>query len=68
VHYNLACSYSLLKQIDLAYKALENAIEFGYADFAHLLSDTDLKNLMTDRRFPAFLKQFLTTSRGDSAT
>jgi tetratricopeptide (TPR) repeat protein len=68
VYYNLACSHSLLQQIDLAYKALERAIELGYSDFAYLMSDGDLKNLMNDRRFPAFLRRLLPTSGGDSAT
>src|SRR5271168_4349864 len=34
-HYNLACSYSLLKKIDLALTALRKAVELGYRDFRY---------------------------------
>ena len=34
--YNLACSYSMLGQIEPAIKALERAILLGYDDVAHL--------------------------------
>jgi tetratricopeptide (TPR) repeat protein len=45
VHYNLACSYSLTRQIELALEALEAAINFGYRDFKAMDTDPDLKNL-----------------------
>jgi tetratricopeptide (TPR) repeat protein len=45
VHYNLACSYSLTGQLDLATAALERAINLGYNDFAFMARDPDLKNL-----------------------
>jgi tetratricopeptide (TPR) repeat protein len=45
VHYNLACSYSLTQQIELAIEALEAAINLGYRDFKSLETDPDLKNL-----------------------
>lgn len=45
VHYNLACSYSLTGQLDLAAAALERAINLGYNDFAFMARDPDLKNL-----------------------
>src|SRR5271170_4281013 len=32
VHYNLACSYSLTRQVELAIEALESAINLGYRD------------------------------------
>src|SRR5262249_27437458 len=31
-HYNLACSYALLKQADQALKTLRKAVELGYRD------------------------------------
>ncbi len=43
--YNLACSYSLTNQIDLAFEALHEAIKLGYRDFKSLDKDPDLKNL-----------------------
>jgi len=45
VHYNLACSYSLTGQCDLAAETLNRAINLGYADFDYMTRDPDLKNL-----------------------
>jgi len=45
VFYNLACSYSLTSQFDLAAAALENAIQLGYRDFNWLAKDPDLRKL-----------------------
>jgi tetratricopeptide (TPR) repeat protein len=45
VHYNLACSYSLTGQLELAVEALESAINLGYRDFKWMNQDPDLKNL-----------------------
>ena len=42
VHYNLACSLSMTGHHCEALKALERAIELGYADFAHIEADSDL--------------------------
>src|SRR5215203_3909013 len=38
-HYNLACSYSLMKKVDPALRALRKAIELGYDDFEYLRKD-----------------------------
>jgi tetratricopeptide (TPR) repeat protein len=51
VFYNLACSYSLTEQFDLAAAALERALELGYRDFNWLVRDPDLKKL---RQQPAY--------------
>lgn len=51
VFYNLACSYSLIGQVDLAATALENALTLGYRDFKWLAKDPDLKTL---RKAPVF--------------
>ncbi len=45
VQYNLACSYSLMKQFEQAAATLLRAIELGYRDFKWLARDPDLKNL-----------------------
>jgi len=45
VHYNLACSFALLKQTTEALAALARAISLGYSDFEHMQRDRDLKNL-----------------------
>jgi len=54
--YNLACSYSLLGEVEPAFQALEKAIQLGYQNFEHLQSDSDLDNLRKDRRFTVILK------------
>jgi len=56
VHYNLACSYSLLGELDLAFSILKKAIDLGYEDFEHLKYDPDLENLRKDERFQLILK------------
>lgn len=51
VHYNLACSYSLIGDIDNSLKAIKKAIELGYSDFSYMNKDPDLENLRKDKRF-----------------
>ena len=57
VFYNLACSYALLNQTRAALGALTKAIDFGYDDFEHLKTDTDLDNLLKDEHFQQYIKQ-----------
>ena len=45
VHYNLACSYALTDDCELAARALEQALHFGYRDFKWIAADPDLRNL-----------------------
>ncbi len=51
VFYNLACSYALTGDVDLAADALEKAIHLGYRDFKWLAKDPDLRPL---RKHPAY--------------
>jgi tetratricopeptide (TPR) repeat protein len=51
VYYNLACSYSLNRDFDLAAAALEKALTLGYRDFKWLARDPDLRPL---RKHPSF--------------
>jgi tetratricopeptide (TPR) repeat protein len=51
VFYNLACSYSLLKQADEAFAALRKAVKLGYNDARWLAKDPDLENIRQDSRF-----------------
>lgn len=53
VLYNLACSYSLVDQVDDALGALERALSMGYRDFKWLAEDPDLQNV---RRHPLYQK------------
>ncbi|MFC1646238.1 tetratricopeptide repeat protein [Candidatus Omnitrophota bacterium] len=51
VYYNLACSYSLLGDIDNSLKNIKRAIELGYNDFDYMNKDPDLSNLRVDKKF-----------------
>ena len=51
VLYNLACSYALTGQFELAVSAINRAIDQGYNDFKWLMKDPDLKKLRQDKRF-----------------
>lgn len=51
VFYNLACSYSLLGNIDSALRSLKRAIILGFNNFDYMCADPDLTNARRDRRF-----------------
>ncbi len=55
-HYNLACTYSQLKDMDSALLALEKALLLGYDDIEQIETDTDLGSLRKDRRFRRLIK------------
>lgn len=57
-HYNLACSYALLKKADLALRTLRKAIELGYRDFRYMREDRDLDAVRHDPRFRQMLREF----------
>lgn len=56
IHYNLACSLSLLGEYKQALKELKKAVLLGYDDFAYLLEDSDLKDLRKTPEFKSFLE------------
>ncbi|MDD5194309.1 MAG: hypothetical protein PHQ96_01375 [Candidatus Omnitrophica bacterium] len=56
IHYNLACSLSLLEEVEEAYKELKKAVLLGYDEFSYILEDPDLENV---RQHPHF-KEFFT--------
>jgi tetratricopeptide (TPR) repeat protein len=56
VYYNLACSYSLIGELDEAFKSLDQAVKLGYNDVQHMSADPDLKNLRSDPRYAEILK------------
>jgi tetratricopeptide (TPR) repeat protein len=66
IHYNLACSFSLLGEIEAAYQALEKAVRLGYTDIKHMLQDTDMRNLVNDEKFPGFLELILEIAKKGS--
>lgn len=57
-HYNLACSYALLKRSELAIKTLRRAVELGYHDFRYMREDRDLDTIRHDPRFRQLLREF----------
>jgi len=65
-YYNLACSHSLLGQVDEAFAAIEKAISLGYSDLKHMLTDPDLERLRKAPRFRRFIRRLLGSRAGDS--
>ncbi len=57
IHYNLACSLSLLGELSNSFKAIKQAIELGYNDFIFMNNDPDLANLRSDERFIELVKK-----------
>jgi len=57
-HYNLACSFALLRKSGLALKTLRRAIELGYRDFRYMREDHDLDSIRHDPRFRQLLREF----------
>jgi tetratricopeptide (TPR) repeat protein len=57
-HYNLACSYALLKKPDMALKNLRKAVELGYRDFRYMREDRDLETVRHDPRFKQLLREY----------
>jgi len=51
VQYNLACSYSLLSQINEAFASLKRAVALGFRNLKLLTADSDLDNTRPDPRF-----------------
>lgn len=56
--YNLACSYSLSREIDKAFGVMKLALECGYDDFAFLQGDEDLEPLRQDVRFQEYFQGY----------
>ncbi|HQP92192.1 MAG TPA: hypothetical protein PLU24_05905 [Candidatus Omnitrophota bacterium] len=57
IHYNLACSLSLLGDVTGSFKAIKRAIDLGYDDFPFMHNDPDLSNLRQDERFNELMKK-----------
>ena len=56
IHYNFACSLSLMGDITNSFKAIKRAIALGYNDFGFMEKDPDLVNLRRDERFWGLIK------------
>jgi hypothetical protein len=57
-HYNLACSYALLKRPEHSLRTLRKALELGYRDFRYLREDHDLDSVRQDPRFRQLLREY----------
>jgi tetratricopeptide (TPR) repeat protein len=57
-HYNLACSYALLKRPDQSLRTLRRAVELGYRDFRYMKEDHDLEAVRHDPRFRQLLREY----------
>jgi tetratricopeptide (TPR) repeat protein len=57
-HYNLACSYALLKRPEQSLKTLRRAVELGYRDFRYMKEDRDLDSIRHDPRFRQLRREF----------
>lgn len=57
-HYNLACSFALLKRSDQSIKTLRRAVELGYRDFRYMREDHDLDSIRHDPRFRQLLREY----------
>ena len=57
-HYNLACSYALLKRPEQSLKTLRRAVELGYRDFRYMREDHDLDSIRHDPRFRQLLREY----------
>jgi tetratricopeptide (TPR) repeat protein len=57
-HYNLACSYALLKKPEQSLKTLRKAVELGYRDFRYMREDRDLESIRHDPRFRQLIREF----------
>ncbi len=51
VYYNLACNHALLNNKENTIQHLEKAIELGFANYNHLISDSDLELVRMDPKF-----------------
>jgi len=63
VHYNLACSFSLLRRLNESLGSLEKAIDLGYDDLIHLVNDSDLDSLREDEVYKVLINKLKKSSK-----
>jgi tetratricopeptide (TPR) repeat protein len=55
LYYNLACYYSLTKQLEFGRVAIQKATQMGFRNFQTLKTDPDLENLKNDPAYNQWL-------------
>ncbi|MHC4321292.1 MAG: tetratricopeptide repeat protein [Planctomycetota bacterium] len=63
VHYNLACSFSLMGMLSESLDSLEKAIELGYDDLVHLVNDSDLDSLRDEDGYKVLIVKLKKSSK-----
>ena len=63
VHYNLACSFALLRRLNESLESLEKSIDLGYDDLMHLVNDSDLDSLRDDEVYKALINKLKKSSK-----
>lgn len=56
--YNLACTYSLLRNAEMSYNAFEEALQLGFEDWATIAQDKDLEFLKSKKDIPGLIEQY----------
>ncbi|MFR9166850.1 MAG: TPR end-of-group domain-containing protein [Dysgonomonas sp.] len=51
IYYNRTCIYALTDKKEEALDSFDKAVKYGYADYRHVLSDTDLESIRNSERF-----------------
>ena len=64
VHYNMACAYAQLKDIDQALTSLQAAFENGFDNFATVKQDPDLDPVKGTPAFEALMEKYEPKTRG----
>ena len=63
VHYNLACSFSLLRRLNESLESLEKAVDLGYDDLMYLENDSDLDSLRDDEIYKVLINKLKKSSK-----
>jgi len=62
VYYNLACTESLLKNVQSSVEQLKTAFKFGYSNLQHMYEDKDLHFLRLHQQYTEFVSGLLSSS------
>ena len=63
VHYNLACSFSLMGRLNESLESLEKAIDLGYNDLTYLMNDSDLDSLRNEESYKVLINKLKKSSK-----